>query len=67
MSQLVLLATLAIAVIVPLWTARAVLGAILALLLKHRARSKPASSQAACRLQPEYRIMAMNPMSMWNC
>ena len=50
MSPLAALASLALAVIIALWTARAILGAIVALLLKHRHRATdpaPASSRAA--------------------
>ena len=50
MSQLAVIASLAVAVIIPLWTARAILGGIVALLLKNRVRAKhgaPASSPAA--------------------
>ena len=47
MSQVAGLASLAVAVIVPLWMARAILGAILALLLKHRTRSKHSAAASS--------------------
>ena len=47
MPQLVGLASLAVAVIVPLWTARAVLGLILALLLKHRHGNKQTAAASS--------------------
>ena len=50
MPQIVGIASLAVAFVIPLWTARAILGGIVALLLKHRDRAKQpaaASSPAA--------------------
>jgi hypothetical protein len=44
MSQLAVLTSLAVAVMVTLWTARAVLGAIVTLLFKNRTRTKHAAS-----------------------